>query len=539
VIATKDASPGYNTVSSSPSSFVFAQDRLRITNSVLEGYVARTIKLTNSGGRGSLSYSVSGPNCSIISPDLLTASSPTTCVVTANTGSIGGYLGRTSDPVSFVFRNTTQSKITITSSSATILPTDLTYDIKYIGGSGEGAVLISVTGDSCAVSFNRSIYATKPTTCVVTVKKSASAGYEEAISAPVSFIFGTFNQEPLYVRGTQSLNVASEAKLWTTGGTMFGKVTFSVVSGNCSINDDVLTALTLNSCTVIATKAADVGVNAVTSAPFVVDFKVFDQKYETYLFNNVSSKPAGQTYTLNFVGGSGTGIVTYSVTGANCSINGNVLTSTSATTCTVTATKAASTFYNAKTTPPANYVFVVASQDPLFVKKQTFDANGSPPPGASYELMTTGGSGSGNVTFSVTGSSCSITGNVLTASPPSGTQVLCDVTATKGPSLGYSETTSNKETFRFINYIQQPEIFILNSNFVYKYWDNIRLAVSGGSGNGQVSYQLTPESSLFCSLNSGFLKSQISKTKCFVVATKKGSGVYLDAVSKPATFTFD
>ena len=57
------------------------------------------------------------------------------------------------------------------------------------------------------------------------------------------------------------------------------------------------------------------------------------------------------TTTLSATGGSGGGAVTYAVTGggANCTLSGTRLTGKAVDTCTVTATKAADSSYNAMT----------------------------------------------------------------------------------------------------------------------------------------------------------------------------------------------
>ena len=60
--------------------------------------------------------------------------------------------------------------------------------------------------------------------------------------------------------------------------------------------------------------------------------------------------------TITSIGGSGTGAITYSVTGSGCNVSGATLTATGATICTVTATKSASSIY-AETTATATFSF--------------------------------------------------------------------------------------------------------------------------------------------------------------------------------------
>jgi adhesin/invasin len=62
--------------------------------------------------------------------------------------------------------------------------------------------------------------------------------------------------------------------------------------------------------------------------------------------------------------------------------------------------------------------------------------------GSTATLSTTGGSGTGAVTYSATGS-CTVSGNQLTADSGTGT---CSVTATKAADANYNETTSAPAT---------------------------------------------------------------------------------------------
>jgi len=67
----------------------------------------------------------------------------------------------------------------------------------------------------------------------------------------------------------------------------------------------------------------------------------------------------GATTKMTSSGGSGTGAVTFSVIGVGCSLNGTALTAAMVTTCTVTATKAASNGYLVATSAPKNFYFVM------------------------------------------------------------------------------------------------------------------------------------------------------------------------------------
>ena len=67
--------------------------------------------------------------------------------------------------------------------------------------------------------------------------------------------------------------------------------------------------------------------------------------------------------------------------------------------------------------------------------------------GTAVTLTTSGGSGSGALTYAVTGTGCSLSQNTLTAA----TVATCVVTATKAASTGFQSATSASVTFTFVS----------------------------------------------------------------------------------------
>jgi hypothetical protein len=165
--------------------------------------------------------------------------------------------------------------------------------------------------------------------------------------------------------------------------------------------------------------------------------------------NTTLTGTVGTPITLSSAGGSGAGAVTFSVTGTGCSVNGTSLTATSATTCVVMATKAASTGYLVATSATKSFVFSLAQQAVLTISNSNAStiAKGN----AGLTLTTTGGSGSGAVSFAVTGTGCSITNGKLSvpSSYKTGITVSCSVVATKAASGIYASTSSVAKNFNF------------------------------------------------------------------------------------------
>jgi len=148
----------------------------------------------------------------------------------------------------------------------------------------------------------------------------------------------------------------------------------------------------------------------------------------------------GVAVTLTAAGGSGTGAVTFVTSGSTCSISGNQLTATG-TSCSVKAVKAASTGYKSATSPSVKFTFTGGQQAPLYISNSSFSGL----IGQYLTLTTTGGSGTGKVTFSTSSANCLLKNGTLKAADAQ----TCTVTATKAASKGYVAKTSPAVAFTF------------------------------------------------------------------------------------------
>jgi len=157
--------------------------------------------------------------------------------------------------------------------------------------------------------------------------------------------------------------------------------------------------------------------------------------------NSVLTGTAGTAIALSASGGSGTFAPTFSVSGTNCSILNSNLNATRAATCVVTATNPANGNYSSVTSASKTFTFSLAQQAALTITNavRTNRIN------TNVTIVTSGGSGNGALTFRVTGTRCSISRNVLTASRAT----TCTVTATKAANGIYASTSSNSVVFQF------------------------------------------------------------------------------------------
>ena len=198
-------------------------------------------------------------------------------------------------------------------------------------------------------------------------------------------------------------------------------------------------AVTLSVVTIITLSIADTSSAGATMAA---------QATQAALTLTSTSGTVGTALTLTSSGGSGTGAVTYAVTSAGtagCATTGGKLSATHAGTCTVTVTKAADTTYLAASSPATTVTFAHAALKTQAALKLT---STSGTVGTALTLTSSGGSGTGAVTYGVTSvgtAACWITGSTLNATR-AGT---CTVTVTKAADTTYLVARSSATTVTF------------------------------------------------------------------------------------------
>lgn len=162
---------------------------------------------------------------------------------------------------------------------------------------------------------------------------------------------------------------------------------------------------------------------------------------ETVTWTNILNRTATLTYsvggslTLQSTGGSGTGIVVYTVTNDSaCSVvNTTLMLPNVGATCKVTATKVADGDYSSEDSPIVWIVTQRAQQVPLVWKSETSVIFGQ-----TFDVTYAGGSGSGAIAVSSQNTSvCTVVGSILT-----GVGVgTCDILVEKAASTNYQATS--------------------------------------------------------------------------------------------------
>jgi hypothetical protein len=244
--------------------------------------------------------------------------------------------------------------------------------------------------------------------------------------------------------------------------------------------------------------------------------------------NNVLTHSTGTIVNLTATGGSGSGAVSYGLSTPNslCSLVDATITASQPTQCSVVATKASQGLYASKTSEAVTFTFK-GPQAALSISN-TARTNAV---GSSVTLTTAGGSGSGTVSYTVSGANCTLTTATLGAS----SAATCIVTATKAADSSFAQAVSTPVSFIFLG--AQDALTISNeiTTNAARVW--LTLTTTGGSGTGAVSYALsTPNAQ--CLVQSGRLYARAATT-CSIRATKAASGAYARVLSDVKSFIFN
>ena len=318
--------------------------------------------------------------------------------------------------------------------------------------------------------------------------------------------------------------------LLASGGSGTGGYSFAVTTigtAGCSITSGVLNATSPGACTVTATRASSTNYLVASSVATTVNISKALQAAVTL---TSTSGTFNTNISLAASGGTGTGGYSYSVSdvgSASCSIVSTTsLTSSGAGSCTVTATRAGDDDYESQSSVGTTVTFAKDSQNALSINDVSGDLN------TGITLGTSGGSGTGSVTFTVTSgsASCSITSGVANARN-AGT---CSLTATKATDSNYLQ----KQVTSTLTFVKATQSSIQITSTTGTYGTPIELTISGGSGTGSVSYAVSDTGSASCS-ETGSLLSFTSAGTCKVTVTRDADNVFDARSSASTTITID
>ncbi|MBE5317182.1 MAG: Ig-like domain repeat protein [Xanthomonadales bacterium] len=398
-----------------------------------------TLAATGGTGTGAVSFAVTGGTgtCSIAG-STLTGTGVGTCVVTATKSGGDNYLDQTGT----VTVTVAQAPQTITFGAN---PGPLTFagtsgSVSATASSGLPVSFSTASAGICSVdSGTGAITILGAGNCVVAANQAGNANYLAAPEVTQTVVINKAQQAALSATATpQTIVFQGTSTLAATGGSGTGtEITFAVTggTGTCTISGSTLTGTGVGTCVVTATKAGDANYEPQTGTVTVT----VNQAPQTITFgaNPGPLTFGGASGTVSATASSGLPVSFGTSSPTVCSVNASsgAITVLTAGNCVVTGNQAGNANYLAA--PQVTQIVVInpGTQAALVV-------TATPNPviaGQTSALSTTGGSGTGAVTYAVTagGASCTVSGSTLTAVA----QGSCTVTATKAGDGNYLPQT--------------------------------------------------------------------------------------------------
>jgi hypothetical protein len=392
-----------------------------------------------------------------------------------------------------------------------------------IGGDSITAVSYSYSGTT-TLGAGYGPSATKPT-----------QGGTYSIALTPTFAAGNLNRYSLTrINGTltisriaqSSLSVSSTLatygqalSLTASGGSGSGSVSFTVVSGTCSLVGSTLTVGTVgSSCVVQAMNAGDDNYTPVSSAATSI---TIGKAQQAILNLTSTSATYDQTLSLTAAGGSGSGSVSFAVVSGTCTLNGSSSLNVGSvgSSCVVKATRAADNNYFEVSSTNTTITIGRASQTGLSIT-----SGSSLTTGDSLTLTATGGQSTGGLSWLLNNGDCSLAGAVLTAARGGFT---CTIQVTRAGDANYNSRTVSEE----INVNKIVQVLSFNSSAPTNIQvGNTYTASVASSAFLAPSVAIANSSSSVCSISAGVVTFNAVGT-CLVSASQAGNDVYSSAAA--------
>jgi hypothetical protein len=514
--------------------------------------LAATTTLTTTGGSGTgaISYTVDSDSSSVCSVDgnTLTALSAGQCVIEATKAADTDYI-EASTQLTVTVNKIIQSgfDVTVSDSNLTYSASPLvTTTVAATGGNGLGSVSISVAESSNSVCSLSGSLLTALTAgdCVIVATKAADTNYFQA-SESVNVTISKASQAPLVITATRTtlsvIGGLTTSTLSFTGGTGTGASSWGIDPrslDNCSLSGVTVTAVAVGECLVVLTKLGDTNYQSVSQSVVIVVAAAIQETVS--LVSSVTSLTFDSEElsraTVTFSGGTGAGLVSFeSLTPELCVVGSGrivdagieaTVVALHAGTCQVVAIKAGDGNFAPAETNVVSIIVAKGAQSALLVALEsslTYSAS----PLASSRVTTSGGNGSGTVSYSLVSGPCTLTANELIANSAGD----CVVRATKAGDQDFVEKSIDT-TFSVAKANQVALLVSLAADASETIaWDGKRITnldVAGGSGSGSLSVATNSEEICTAAIVNGSVQvTGVAAGSCEVTVTKATSTNYL------------
>jgi hypothetical protein len=351
----------------------------------------------------------------------------------------------------------------------------------------------------------------------VRATKSSDDNYLSRVSTDTTVVFAKAAQTSSVVVTSTSGTFGTDLALTSSGGTGTGVVSWSVVSGACTVSGTALTPTAAgNSCVVRATKASDNNYLSSSSVDTAMSFARGPQS--SGITVGSLSLTYGQVEVLTASGGSGTGGYSFNHLSGPCTVSGQNVVPTDIGICSVSATRSGDVNYLDATSAAVS--FPVARRALSFA----LTANNKP-----YDSSSSATVAVGNISGVVNGDDVMINPARIIA-----TFVDDEVGQNKTVVVTLqSNLLQGVDAAKYVHVVpQNPRANIVRAgqtgfSFVnaasLTVGDSLQLQTSGGQSSGTTSFVV---SSGDCAVTGNQLTATRGGVNCVVTATKAGDSRY-------------
>ena len=405
--------------------------------------------------------------------------------------------------------------ITVTTHAPGSAAYNSTFTVAATGGGSGNAVTFSSAG-GCSNVGGLFTMTSGTTNCTVKYDQAGDANYNAATQVTESVNATKANQSITF--GALGNKTYGDADFGVSATASSGlAVAFSAL-GNCTATLGGIVSITgAGSCTIEASQAGDANYNAASSVPQSFTIHKADQVI-TITTHAPASKVFGGSFTVAATGGGSGNAVSFS-NGGGCSNSGATFTMTSGSTdCVVKYDQDGDANYNAAPQKTETVTAVKADQDPLSV---TSPDNGTF--NQSYDVVTSGGSGTGGVSFDVGSSTaCAIVTGKVKITSGTGS---CAVSASKASDANYNAANSGAHT---VTVHKATQTISFNALANRKLGDpDFAVAATASSG---LTVTFSSQTPTVCSISGGTVHILAVGT-CTIRASQAGNDNYSAATS--------
>ena len=397
-----------------------------------------------------------------------------------------------------------------------------------LGGAALSYSKVSTTMTSCSIdSSTRALSYSGTGDCIIRVSTPAVDYY---LAGSKDFTFKSREVQSVSLSAPSSRQAGSTTGLTVSGALGTGAKSFAVTSGaaSCSISGDVLTAIGVGSCEIVATVAEDSTYASATSAPVTVTVTRAPQAI-AMSGSTPASVVAGSSTSLTATGYSGTGARAFSIVSGSpfCAISGGNLVALATGTCTVRVAISQDSVYASATSAPVSVEVTLAP------RTLTLSAPASMSTTQSTTLSVTGAAGTAPVVYTIVtgGGSCQLSGATVTATAVGS----CTLQASQVDDTFYAAATSPVVT---VNVLRATQIITWSpTTAVTVPQSPVTPTPASALGSLAVAYAVIADNATGCTVNAttGQL-SYVAPGTCTVRASALVTDVY-EAGSADVTFT--